>query len=150
MASKPFPQIVKEDSWSAAVSIASNEISHYRPQLFESLKSKDPEIRSAAVTAFNEADDKTAHDHVLKLIDDPDDGVRMEVIEYLWDLGEDADIPIIFERLQIDKQFVSMLSMAISNITGNIHCIISDENAPEVIEKGITELQTYLSENGYI
>jgi hypothetical protein len=45
----PFYSIVSE-SWTEAVSCASNNLEQYRNELIEALTSPDPEARSASVT----------------------------------------------------------------------------------------------------
>ncbi len=144
-----FAKLV-EESWSKAVAYASNNFAHYRGELIKSLNSTNPEVRSAAVTSFNEANDSTVHDLVIKLIDDKDSGVRQEVLEYLEDFGKKEDILMIFDRIYEDIEHIYNKTAILQNLTGKDNGTILDDDPKEDIEKEIKAWEKYLTLNNYI
>ncbi len=147
-----FPLFAKlvEESWSKAVAHASNNFEYYREELIKSLSSKNPEVRSAAVTSFNEANDPTVHDLVIKLIDDKDSRVRQEVLEYLEDFGKKEDIQIIFDRICEDIEHIYHKTAILQNLTGRDKGTILDDDSKEDIEKEINAWKNYLRLSSYI
>ncbi len=149
MGHKTFEQLVKK-SWSGAVSTASGNLEYYRPQILEALASDIPDERSAAVAALREGNDAESHDDVMKLLKDPDYMVRMEVAEYLADLGTPRDIPKILGRIEQHTDLRFLLSRALQSITGREEGLIDEEDEPEDAERAIGEWKQYLGENGYL
>lgn len=145
----PFSSLVAE-SWSKAVSYASNNLEYYRNELIESLTSTISEERSAAVTSFNEANDAKVHDQIIKLIDDHDETVRGEVLEYLEDFGKIEDVKLIFDRIHDDLGEIYLKTSVLSKLTGREDGIIFDDHPKPKIEKEITAWREYLEVNGYI
>ena len=144
-----FSQLV-EESWSKAVSYGSHHINHYKNELLDSLKSPDPEQRSAAVTSFNEANDTTVHDYIVKLIDDSDFGVRQEVLEYLEDFAKKEDIKIVFDRIRDDLELIYHKTAILQKVTVRASGTILDDDPKEIIEKEIKDWEEYLKLNSYI
>lgn len=145
----PFSNLVSE-SWTKAVSYASNNLEHYRNELTEALTSLDPEERSASVTSFNEANDPSVHDLIIKLIDDPDEVVRREVLEYLEEFGKVEDIKLIFDRIHKDIDLIFHKTKIFQHLTGREKGTILDDDPKEIIEKEIRNWETYLKLNNYI
>ena len=139
-----------EKSWSLAVSKASSNIEYYKPQLFEALESDTPDMRSAAIASFIEGDVAYVHDEVIALIDDSDEVVRREVIEYIKEYGTTRDVETLFSRLHRDLANISLLSSALAKITGGEELYINEEGEPEEIRQAIAEWQSYLEDNGFI
>ena len=137
-------------SWGHAVAIASTYIERYRPQLVDSLKSLNPEVRSAAVAALNEGNVASAHDAVLSLTDDTDEWVRHEVVEYLLDFAVPSDAKIILARVEQYPDLCFLLSDVLRRLTGRDDGIIDDEDPPEKVKKELREWRDFLIRGGYI
>jgi hypothetical protein len=137
-------------SWGDAVGIASSHIERYRSQLFESLQSLNPEVRSAAIAALNEGNVTSAHDIVLSLIDDTDEWVRHEVAEYLLQFAVSSDAEILLARIERYPDLRFVLSKVLCRLTGRDDGIIDDEDPPEKVERELGEWRDFLIKGGYI
>ncbi|MFC1591952.1 HEAT repeat domain-containing protein [Thermodesulfobacteriota bacterium] len=148
MGHKTFTQLVKK-SWSSAVSTAAKNLSSYRPQIIEALRSSIPDERSAAVAALNEGNDAAAHDAVIQLIDDPDELVRIEVAEYLEDLGAEDDVVLLLERVEKYPALRMLLTRALQSITGREDGLITEDDPPEKVAADMEGWRTYLADKGF-
>jgi hypothetical protein len=130
--------------------MASGYIEHYKDELLIALTSNNPEERSAAVTSFNEAGDSGVHDLIITLIDDPDQWVRHEVLEYLIDFGRKEDVKIIFDRIEEDLDLIFEKTQILRNITGRDEGVLLDDDPQEVIDREIKSWKHYLGSNKYL
>ena len=93
-----------ESSWSSAVFEAAHRFRDLRPSVLAALASPSCEVRSAAVAALNEANDKSAHDQVALLLTDPDHRVRGEVLEYMVEFAVERDAKALLKILKERQQ----------------------------------------------
>ncbi|MEK8034443.1 HEAT repeat domain-containing protein [Ideonella sp. DXS29W] len=116
------------ESWSQAVMAASVRYAEVRDQVVKALKSANPEVRSAAIATVNEANDKLAHDLVVRLANDPDTQVREEVMEYIEEFPQESDVGILLGSLKAGESLY-LASSALRKILGNVGPLLDDEEA---------------------
>jgi hypothetical protein len=149
MTHSEFPAMVKE-SWARAVASASVDLARFRPVLIEGLRSKDAEVRSAAVAALFEGDDDESHDAIIPLIDDPDPKVRHEVVGYLTEYAVETDAETLFSALTAHPDLSFLLSMALMQATGRVDGVMQDEDAPEDRDRELRLWREYLAARGLL
>jgi|GEM_PF-3939858 len=93
-----FAKLVGEN-WLHAVMRAAHEIDDIRPDVLAALCSTDAEVRSVAVAALNESNDALAHDDIAAMLDDQNENVRDEVLEYLQEFSQPKDASRLYERI---------------------------------------------------
>ena len=127
---------------------AVHEFSGFRPLLIDALKSENSEVRSAAVAAFNEADDATAHDAVFALAEDSDAHVREEVLEYIEQFPLKTDAPYLIRKLEEgDKLFLA--SSALRRLCEDRGPLLSDDETGDLAAR-FSEWRNILGALGYV
>jgi HEAT repeat protein len=123
-------------SWSRAVFEASHAIDAYRTELLLALTSADARVRSAAVAAFNEANDCRSHDAVVALIDDVDPVVRHEVAEYLEEFATQDDFPRLLKHLS-ERPTLFSVTTALCRLTGWADGLLNGDESDEVVSETV-------------
>lgn len=144
-----FETLVAEN-WSQAVFAASREIATFRPQLLTALGSIDPEVRSAAVAALYEGDDRDAHDAVVALLEDPAAVVRDEVLEYMGQFATTADIPRLFDVLTRRAGDEFGLTTALRCASGMDGEVLTGEEQREERARVVERWRALLEGNGLL
>jgi HEAT repeat protein len=137
-------------NWSQAVFAASRDLPAFRTQLLSALASAEPEVRSAAVAALYEADDRDAHDAVFGLVDDPEEVVRHEVLEYLSQFAAAEDAPKLFELLASSAEDVLGVTTALRRAMGVEAGLLTGEESPDVKSRVIAHWQALLEDRGLL
>lgn len=119
-----------------------------RPLLIEALRSGNSEVRSAAIAAFNEADDTEAHDAVSALAEDPDPLVRGEVLEYIEQFPNGTDVPYLLAKLEAGEQLF-LASSGLSRLCGGRGLLLADDETSELPAR-ISEWRDLLRSHGYV
>jgi HEAT repeat protein len=137
MTTDDFASLVARN-WSQAVAHASHGITAFRAQLLAALSSPDGEVRSAAVAALNEADDRDSRDAVLALIDDPFPAVRHEVFEYLSEFATVDDVNALVDRLD-DDHVRFHVTRALCRLTGWSDGLLNGDEPDDVVRDTIDQ-----------
>ena len=128
---------------------AAHRFAEVRPHLIDALKSENPEVRSAAVAAFNEADDATAHDAIFVLSEDPDPHVRGEVLEYIEQFPNESDASYLFAKLEIGEQ-PFLASSGLRRLFGDRGPLLADDDESNELLAGIVEWRGLLRARGLV
>ena len=136
-------------NWSAAVCWALAEYPRSRADLVRCLSSDDPEVRSAAVAALNEADDASAHDEVLALIEDSNHEVQCEDLEYLKDMGRPSDAAQIFAFLE-RGQHLFVASLALRSVIDDCGPTVDEEESAIEQAHFIRQWRGFLESRGLL
>lgn len=142
-----FENLVAQ-SWSHAVMEASHCFNEARPYLVEALRSDNPEVRCAAVAAFNEANAADAHDLVFALSQDPDSHVRDEVLEFIEQFPLESDAAYLLSKIERHERLF-LASSALLRLFGNIGPLLSEDDAPSELIAGINEWRNQLQIRGH-
>jgi HEAT repeat protein len=141
-----FERKVTED-WTLAVAEAAYFFPQSRATLYAALASAEPRVRAAAVAALNEADDEDAHDRISLLINDADDIVRLEALEFIAEFPRQTDVPILLALLlQQDACFHA--STALQRLTSKNGPSIDFEATAEERRAGHAQWTKVLSNLG--
>ena len=127
---------------------AAHRFSEVRPLLIDALNSEDSEVRSAAIAAFNEAIDVSAHDLVIALAEDSDVHFREEVLEYIEQSPIQTDAPYLPAKLESGEQLFLASSGLRRLCSGRGPLLTDDETAD--LPAVISEWRALLQELGYV
>jgi hypothetical protein len=131
-----FESMVAED-WQRAVAQATGLFPASRDVVLSALRSPAPHVRSAAVAVLLESDDRSAHDDVLALLDDPDEDVRNEVLEFLAEFAQPEDARALLSVLQ-GGGHPFLTTSALCRSLGRAGPILDDEDTRDVVAAAIT------------
>ena len=137
-------------NWSQAVFAASRDLATFRPQLLAALGSSDPEVRSAAIAALYEGDDRDAHDAVVALLDDPAEGVRHEALEYLSQFATTADVPRLFALLAHSSAADFDVTTALRCGSGVAGDVLTGDEAPDERSRAVDHWRGLLESRGLL
>ncbi len=130
-----FERMVGED-WRRAVARAVGLFPANREAMLSALRSSFPQVRSAAIAVFIEADDCSVHDEVLPLLDDRDEDVRNEALEYLVEFARRDDACLLLSVLR-EGGHPFLTTTALCTSLGWDGPILDDEDTPEDVAAAI-------------
>ena len=136
-------------SWSTAVSEASAGFVEWKSDVFNSLHSMSPEVRSAAIATLNEANCEEAHDKVINLARDKDHDVRGKVYEYLYDFVRPEDAPLLLSAIKV-RDHIFLVSTALNRLCDDAGPTLDDEDTEAENKANTLKWEQILRERGYV
>lgn len=143
-----FADLVSSN-WTLAVQEASSEFVRWKHDLLASLNSANPEVRSAAIAALNEANFAEAHDAVASLAKDENPHVRDEVFEYLLDFGRPEDARLLLAILK-NQEHLFVVSEILNRLCNRTGPVLDEDDNEEEIRANTMVWENILRERGYV